>query len=132
MEREPQLLVDTNLLIQHLRDQSGMSALRRSLRVYGPGAVSIISDIEYAAGELHVGRRPNFVEDFRGLRVLPLSPMILRRAPYLQAESIAKNHRMDMADLLIAATAIYHDLPLLTLNTDHFRHLDDLRLIKVR
>jgi len=39
---------------------------------------------------------------------------------------------MDFADLLIASTAIYHNLPLLTLNTDHFKHIERLRLLKVQ
>jgi tRNA(fMet)-specific endonuclease VapC len=131
MNDEPDVLIDTSLLIDHLRSQQGMSALRRSLRVYGVGAISVITQIEYDTGEIRVGRRPNLSNDFPGLVLLPLSDMILRRAPYIQADSIALNRRMEMADLLIAATAIYHKLPLLTLNNDHFKHIDDLRLRKV-
>lgn len=131
MASKADVLVDTNLLIQHLRQSNGVSALTRSLFKYGWGAISVISLIEYEVGELQANRHPNFTQDFPRLRLLTLTQPVLRRAPYIQAQSIAVNRRMDMADLLIASTAVYHNLPLLTLNTDHFRHVKRLRLIKV-
>lgn len=126
------LLIDTSLLIQHLRWRGGESPLERSLAEYGTGAVSIVSDIEYQVGELHAGRRPDFAHDFPDLIILSLSAPVLTRAPYIQAARLARNKPMDFADLLIAATAVYHRLPLLTLNVQDFRGIQGLRLLKVQ
>ncbi len=126
-------LIDTNLLIQHLRQPSRTNALRRSLAIYGVGAISIITQLEYETGEIAAGRRSDFARQFSQFAVLPLTDGVLRRVPYVQAHSISLNKRMDYADLLIAATAAYHKIPLLTLNVEHFRHLGQfLRLLKVQ
>jgi len=120
------------VLVVHLRQRGQNSPLTRSLAYYGVGAVSRISQIEYEASEYYAQRRPAFERDFPGIWVLPISDPVLRRAPYIQAASITAGRKMDFADLLIASTAIYHNLPLLTLNTDHFKHIERLRLLKVQ
>jgi predicted nucleic acid-binding protein len=125
MSTEPQsnLLIDTSLIIDDIRQRGRSAALKRSLAIYGVGAISIVTQIEYETGEIWAGRQPDFLRDFPGIVVIPLTDPTLRRVPYIQARSIALNREMGFADLLIATTAIYHNLRLLTLNVDHFNHL---------
>ncbi|WP_245748553.1 PIN domain-containing protein [Vreelandella subterranea] len=49
------------------------------------------------------------------------------RATFL-VESYALSHNMQMADALIAATAMELGLPLLTASDRHYRHIDGLAL----
>jgi tRNA(fMet)-specific endonuclease VapC len=128
----PDLLIDTSILIEHIRQQSKHTTLTRSLTYYGIGAVSVVTIIEYDTGEIHARRSPDFERDFPRLIALPIDESILRRAPHLQATNIAANKKMDLADLLIATTAIRYKLPLLTLNIGDFQHIQNLRLFKVQ
>lgn len=61
------------------------------------------------------------------LEVLPISPSIV-----LFAKEKARLKRVgqpiDNFDLLIGATAIHHDLTLVTNNTKHFQRLEGIRL----
>jgi tRNA(fMet)-specific endonuclease VapC len=41
----------------------------------------------------------------------------------------AKNQLIEIRDLLIAATALTHDLPLMTLNSGHFSRVGALQLL---
>ncbi len=129
------ILLDTSLLIQHVRLRKVKNTLMmRAIAQFGPAAVSAITMLEYNVGELVADRRPDFKGEHPQLTVLPLRDAVLRRTEYLQAANIKQNKLMALGDLLIAATAIAHNLPLLTLNVADFQHLTighGLRMRKV-
>lgn len=52
-------------------------------------------------------------------RLLPVTEAITLRATELM-ESLTLSHGLQMSDALIAATAIEHQLPVLTANVKHF------------
>lgn len=56
-----------------------------------------------------------------------MTPAISERAVVLM-ETFALSHGLQLGDALIAATALEHDLVLLTANTKHFSAIDSLRL----
>jgi predicted nucleic acid-binding protein len=47
----------------------------------------------------------------------------------LRAIELRRKKKMSLADAIIAATALVHALPLVTRNTDDFKHIDGLQLI---
>ncbi len=55
---------------------------------------------------------------------LPLSPAVVTAAITLRQQ-----RKMGLGDSIIAATALVHGLPLVTRNTDDFKHIPALRLI---
>jgi tRNA(fMet)-specific endonuclease VapC len=59
---------------------------------------------------------------------LPYDSAVARVFGSLRAELEAAGMRLDDADLQIAATAIHHDLELVTGNTRHFARIPGLRL----
>jgi predicted nucleic acid-binding protein len=61
---------------------------------------------------------------FRRMRVLPLTDAVVERAICLRCA-----RKMRLGDSIIAATAVVHDLPLVTRNVDDVRHIVGLRLI---
>ena len=57
--------------------------------------------------------------DKRSARLLPFTAAIALRATELM-ESLTLSHGLQMGDALTAATAIEHQLPVLTANVKHF------------
>lgn len=63
--------------------------------------------------------------ELRKTLVLPLTPAITRRATELMT-TLALSHGLQAGDALIAATALEHQLRLLTGNSKHFTPIDTL------
>jgi predicted nucleic acid-binding protein len=105
MAASNQFFVDTNILIAHMRQQSP-SILEQAVSLHG---VAVVRDI----------------------KTFPLTQEVLLEAATIQAKLIAKNQIIGFTDTFIAATARYHDLPLLSLNTKHFSRVDELKLLSV-
>jgi len=120
------ILVDSDVLIQHLRgDPHATEWLRAAYRA-DPIAVSVISVVELAGGMRSAERR-----EVWGLlaitRVLPATEAIARRAGELMRTYRRSHQGIGLGDYLIAATAIEHGCDLATLNTRHFPMFPDLQ-----
>ena len=120
------MLVDTDVLIWNLR---GNTAAAQRLDD-APGLW--LSAVTYM--ELVQGMRNK--QELRQLRqaliywqasIRHLEEGISSRAMFL-VESYALSHNMQMADALIAATAMEAGVPLLTANDHHYRHIDGLEI----
>jgi predicted nucleic acid-binding protein len=112
------MLVDTDVLIWHLR---GYPQATRRLDELGALTLSAISWLEVLQGmrnkaELVAVKK---MLDKRSTRLLPVTEAITLRATELM-ESLTLSHGLQMGDALIAATAIEHQLPVLTANVKHF------------
>jgi predicted nucleic acid-binding protein len=64
----------------------------------------------------------------RGKRLLPLNRAIVERFGVIRGDLTRRGLRIGDFDLLIAATALHHDLTLLTRNRRHFSRIAGLRL----
>ena len=120
------VLVDTSVLIDHLRgDERALRALERH-RASGPLHSSEIVRLEILAG-----MRPAEEEATRilldSLIWHPIDTSIAEDAGALGRRWLPSHHTIDSADLAIAATALQHGLPLLTTNVRHFPMFDELR-----
>jgi|SRR5579884_84158 len=125
-------LVDTDWIIDALHHRSPSSQTLINLAPQGL-AVSLISYGELCEGA-HYARDPGaaiaglhtFLE---GKDLLPLTRAIMERFGILRG-GLARQIRNQVGDLdlLIAATALTHNLTLLTRNIRDFRHIPDLRL----
>lgn len=65
------------------------------------------------------------------LTVLPLDVAVAEVFGLIRARLEERGELLPDADIQIAATAIYHDLELVTGNLKHFRRIDELRLCTV-
>jgi predicted nucleic acid-binding protein len=124
-------LIDTDWIIDVLH---GNEAATQTLLDLAPDGLTL-SLITY--GELYEGA--HFARDretalsglhafVRGKDILPLTIDIMERFAVVRGQ-LPRNVRQQVGDmdLLIAATAIHHDLVLLTRNTRDFRLVPDLR-----
>lgn len=109
------LLVDTDVLIDHLRGARRLPAHGRTL------AVSVVTRCELFAGR----------DDEERLRRL-LAAMVELPVDAAVAELAGATRRSSgiaTPDALIAATALHRNLPLMTRNRRHFDRVDGLRLV---
>lgn len=119
------MLVDTSVIIDFLRQKNKAQTLFYSLAQDEP-AVSIVTHSELYSGK-SVWQKKSVQEEleviFSGLTCLPLTEQISMKAGQLRAQ-----YNVSLFDCIIAATALWHDLPLVTLNTKDFSRFKGLKL----
>lgn len=122
------VVVDTNVLIDHLRRSSGDTILKKFIRDNRKKelALSLIS-----IQELYEGKS---TEEKRGEEMLLAQVSGFKVLPYdyntaVAAGKIARDIQIDFANAAIAATAIINNAQLLTLNKKDFQGIDGLSLV---
>ena len=123
------LLLDTNIAI-HLRD-SDLPIVRRVAAIEDDLAITLISLIELRGGlnrvpELVANRRRGLADLLDGVEVIGFTRSVVD--VYGKIVDALGFSRPRILDRLIAATAIVHDLTLVTINGPDFRDIPALKL----
>lgn len=118
-------VVDTSVLIDHLRGVPDATALLRRHRDVGILHASEITRLEVLAG-MRSGKETQTRSLLSVLQWHPVDESIADRAGQLGRTWLRSHRGIDGADLAIAATALALDVPLLTLNTRHFPMFEGL------
>lgn len=126
------LLIDSSIFIAlERRGEAPVSLLDR----FGdqPAAISAVTASELlhgvhrAEGAVRRGRRESFVEAvFQALPVLPFTLDVARVHSRLWVDLLARGAMIGERDLIIAATALAHDLTLVSSDRRHFGSIADL------
>lgn len=118
-----QLLIDTDVLIDYLRDYP--EAVRFVESQQEEFLISAVTVAELYAG-VREGEERTRLDGF--LRAFEIVPLDLRLAVQggLYRRDYGKSHGVGLADALIAATATQRQVPLVTLNRRHFTMLPDV------
>ena len=111
------LLLDTNILVDYLRNIEAASQYLESLRV--KPAASVVSVMELIVGAKNRREEERITTINEVVQLLPVTLDIARRAGEF-FKHYAPSHATGDLDALIAATAEHHGLKLATLNTKHF------------
>ena len=111
-------LVDTDVLVDHLRGAHELRP-RKSDRL----AYSVITRAELFAGR-------GEAEPEVGLLLDGLAELLVTRSSAEAAGRIRRTTGVRLPDALIAATAIEHELPLMTRNKKDYERIPKLRLRK--
>jgi predicted nucleic acid-binding protein len=116
-------LLDTTVLVDLLRGKPAAAVFVNGLAVRP--TLSVITVAELRAGERSAKEAGMIDALVASYAIADISLAVAERAGgYLKA--FRKSHRLDMADVLIAATAAEGRLPLATLNLKHFPMFPDL------
>jgi predicted nucleic acid-binding protein len=124
-------LVDTDICSAHLKDSPAVSS--RFLQNTGRLHVSAVS-----LGELYVfafRKRASpqilagLLQMLNDLRVLDVGSDVARRFGRLRAELLDRGRPVASMDVLIAATALVHDLTLVTHNLRDYSDIPGLRVV---
>jgi tRNA(fMet)-specific endonuclease VapC len=124
-------LVDSDRVADWLRGRTDAVQLLSRLARDGL-AISIITYGEIYDGIYHgptaVRHEQGFHHFLRVARVLPLSRRIMRRFAHIRGDLRQRGQEIGDPDILIAATALQHDLAVVTRNRRHFERIPGLAL----
>jgi predicted nucleic acid-binding protein len=108
------LLIDTDIFVDHLRGARQLKVGRHRLHY------SVITRTELFAG--------NTASNLTAELLAPFRELVIDRAVAERAGRVVREFGLRLPDALIAATAVEHQLSLLTRNTKDFGRVRGLRL----
>jgi tRNA(fMet)-specific endonuclease VapC len=125
-------LIDSDQVIEHLKGRRAFSELLNALIPSGI-AISTMTYAEVYEG-IYFGASAEtneavFISFLAHTQVLDFTPAIARRYARLRGDLRARGMLLPAPDMLIAATAIEHDLTLVTGNLRHFHRVEGLRIL---
>jgi predicted nucleic acid-binding protein len=113
-------LLDSDIIIWHLRGRKEITEMLKDLQKSGLPACSAISVLEVQLGvktKDEEGKTNRFLES---LKVFDVNMDIAKIAAQLIREYKVKGVTMDIPDSIIGSTCILHDLILVTYNRKHY------------
>lgn len=123
-------LLDTGVVLRHLRGQRRTVQLLRSLGKEGRLAIASVTRLEVHAG-MHPEERYATNKLLARLATIPLDKDIADRAGDLIAVRRRAGQALTVPDAIIAATAIGHRLTLVTFNPSDFLHISGLSMYQI-
>jgi predicted nucleic acid-binding protein len=120
------MLVDTDVLIWHLRGYPKATQRLDQLPKFTLSAVTYLELLQGMRNRAELLAVQKSLALRRAER-LPLTPAITEHAIVLM-EQLTFSHGLQLGDALIAATALEHQLTLLTANTRHFSAVAGLQI----
>lgn len=117
--RLSEYLLDSDVLIQHLRGHGATTDLLTRSALNGPLGIAAICRTEVIAG-MRDKERAATMRFLDALACYPLDASVADRAGELIRHSRCRGIMIDVPDAIIAATALEHGLVLLTYNARHF------------
>lgn len=127
MDREI-ICIDTSLLIDYYRKKDKIKSKLVELSIQYSLCISVITKLE-----ILVGVNPNTIDFwnsvFARLIIMPISDHEVETASEIIIDLKKNNLLIDIRDILIASTAIAHNVKIATLNTKHFQRIKGLELI---
>ncbi len=124
------ILVDTSILIEFFRKKNKKKTLLYKIQQSHEIYASTISEFEFLAGVKgeHVKSLKHF---FNEINVIPFDSNASIVASSIYKDLKSRNQIIEFRDIFIAATAIANDLPISTLNREHFNRFKDLKIVVV-
>jgi hypothetical protein len=112
-------LVDSDVIIWHLRGRKQVTEMLRDLQRFGLPACSALTFLKVQLG-VRKGEEEKTDRFLGSLRVFDVNTEIANKAAKLIREYKAKGITLDLPDAIIAGTCMLNDLILVTYNTKHY------------
>ena len=122
------MVVDTGIFIEHIRAKD---KFHTTLYLIPENIELFVSSVSMY--ELYMGATTKEKEnDIRilteDLQILPFTDAVAFKAAQLYHLLKKQNKLIEFRDIFIAATCLVNDLPLVTLNKNHFKRIEGLNL----
>lgn len=124
-----ELLIDTSIIIDHLRKTDKRRSILFNIAETASLFVSSVTVFELLAGATDAAKQKDVHTILDGIAVLPFDIASAEEAGKLYLELYATNSLIEIRDIFIAATARANGLPIMTLNQKHFERVRGLKLI---
>ena len=120
------MLIDADIIIWNWRGKTEAAVVLDAAR---PFYISAVTYMELVQGMRNQREWEALQADLKlwKAKVLPITEAISLRAVSL-VEQYFRSHHLQLADALIAATALEHQMPLATSNVKHFKAVKGLKL----
>jgi predicted nucleic acid-binding protein len=120
------ILLDTSILIDHLRGGSGARGALAAAATQGQRlTASVVVEVEVLAG-MRPSEEPATRRLLDALEWFPVDELVAEQAGLLANRFLRSHPGVDPVDYVIAATAVVHDARLWTRNVKHFPMFADL------
>ncbi|WP_341939629.1 type II toxin-antitoxin system VapC family toxin [Marinimicrobium sp. C2-29] len=120
------MLIDTDVLIWNLRGNERAQRFLDDLPYFQLSAVTYMELVQGLRNKSELKALHQAIH-YWDARIEPVSEAISSRAMYL-VETFSLSHSLQMADALIASTAITLGETLATANDKHYRFIDDVEV----
>ena len=120
------MIIDTDVLIWYSRGQQEAINLIHSLDKF---SISVVTYIEIIQGVRDKKELNTFKKGLGILKaqVIQIDEFISTKAMFF-VEQYTLSHSMELADALIGATAVIKQVPLVTCNKKHYKHLPGITI----
>ena len=125
------VVVDSSLLIDYFRKQNKSKSALYKLSDHYRFCVSSITVFEIKIGLKTDKQWNDYSVLMENIEILPLDNNCIDEAVKIYNHLKQNNNLIDLADLLIGATAISNYLPLATFNRKHFKHIPNVELLSI-
>ena len=124
----PRTLLDTDVFSEFLRGRNATIAVRAAQyqQTHGHFTISAMTLMEMCSGWQRRGQQARIdavLQRVSGWEVLAMTAEIATLAGRMDGDLIRTGQPIGLADALIAATAVHHDLVLATGNDAHYQRL---------
>lgn len=122
--------IDTDVCVDLLREKDpGFTLFVKLLERFEP-CITAITTFELYLGHIKMKRKDRIGDFIAQFIVLPFDVKAAEISAQIQASLDTKGEGIGVPDTLIAGICIAANIPLLTLNTQHFSRIAGLALIK--
>lgn len=125
------ILLDSSILIEYFRKENKEKSVLFRFSGDHNFCLSAITVFEIKIGLKSERQWDDYRVLTRNLENLPIDLSCVDKAVEIFQLLKKQNKLIELADLLIAATALSNSLPLLTLNAKHFENIPALKLIDI-
>ena len=127
----PEIIIDTNVFIEHQRKQNKKNSKLTQLVENYNIATTVITVYELFAGAVTQRHEEDIRNLLFGVRILRLDRESAEVAAKERLRLLKQNKQFEIRDILIAGIVIKHQLPLATLNVKHFADFIDIELVSI-
>ena len=124
----PGILVDTSVIIDFLRKQYKEKTILWALKESSSCFMSSITYFELLAGATNESKQDDVNKICKWIPVLNFEENSARVAAKIYRELKSDNKLIEFRDIFIAATALWYNFSLATLNNTHFKRIRNLHL----